>query len=205
MRKNHAHYWRGKEFSKEHKGKIVVSLVGNTRSLGHKHSEELTEKSRIGRKLNGWYKNREATVAKHRASKVGKKRAPFSKEWRQRLGDAERGEKSRFWKGGITPLNMVIRHSLEMRECRKAVFDRDNYTCATCNKKGVYLEAHHIQTFSSHPELRFEVSNGITLCRDCHNKTKWKEESYEEQFRALIMAKEKNFKGKFILCDSTVV
>ena len=87
------------------------------------------------------------------------------------------GEKSSNWKGGITPVNALIRHSLKMKEWRKQVFRRDNYTCQSCgvrngNGKRVYLEAHHINPFAKFPELRFELSNGLTLCRLCHDLTK---------------------------------
>jgi ribosomal protein L33 len=84
-----------------------------------------------------------------------------------------RGERAGQWKGGVTPANVLIRTSCEMRAWRKAVFTRDNYTCQRCGArsapgKPVALRAHHIKLFSTHIELRFEVSNGLTLCYPCH-------------------------------------
>jgi len=79
------------------------------------------------------------------------------------------GEKCHLWKGGITPERTVVRHSLEYKNWRLAVFEKDNYTCQKCgDKKGGNLNAHHIKSFSKHPELRFDVDNGITYCEDCH-------------------------------------
>lgn len=72
------------------------------------------------------------------------------------------------YKGGITPENHIIRNSKEIKYWRKQVFERDNYTCQHCNQKGGVLNAHHIKQFAHFPELRFEVSNGITLCKECH-------------------------------------
>lgn len=77
---------------------------------------------------------------------------------------------------GRTPINKIIRHSLEYRLWREAVFKRDDYTCQWClarcgNGKKVYLHADHILEFSTHPELRFAIDdNGRTLCKDCHYK-----------------------------------
>lgn len=65
--------------------------------------------------------------------------------------------------------------SLEYKLWRKAVFKRDNYTCIWCGIKGSepkgFLNADHIKPFSLYPELRFELSNGRTLCVPCHKKT----------------------------------
>lgn len=60
-----------------------------------------------------------------------------------------------------------------MKEWRKKVFDRDNYTCQMCPtpKRGVKLHADHIKPFTFYPELRFDVNNGRTLCIPCHKKT----------------------------------
>jgi hypothetical protein len=82
-----------------------------------------------------------------------------------------RGEANPSWKGGITPINALIRSSTPMVDWRKAVFKRDDYTCQGCNERGGKLHAHHIKAFSAYPELRFEISNGQTLCYSCHRKT----------------------------------
>ena len=61
--------------------------------------------------------------------------------------------------------------SAEEREWRLAVFVRDNYVCLECGARGGKLSADHIEPWWKRPDLRFELSNGRTLCRDCHRKT----------------------------------
>ena len=80
------------------------------------------------------------------------------------------GENNINWKGGITPINMKIRHSFEINQWRKSVFKRDNYTCQGCKQHGGWLEADHIKPFAKFPELRFDINNGRTLCKPCHSK-----------------------------------
>lgn len=75
------------------------------------------------------------------------------------------------WKGGITPINQKIRSSQVYKAWRKAVFERDDYTCKKCGEKGGYLHADHIKPFSMFIEERFNIDNGRTLCRPCHRKT----------------------------------
>lgn len=83
----------------------------------------------------------------------------------------QRGEKNNFWKGGITPTNTKIRESLEMKEWKRRVLERDNYTCVLCGVSGVKFEVDHIKPFAYFHELRFELSNGRTLCKPCHKST----------------------------------
>lgn len=78
------------------------------------------------------------------------------------------------WNKGIgnkTPISKRLRTSPQFKEWRKAVFERDNYTCQKCKVRGGVLHPHHIKRFSEFPELRFEISNGLTLCVDCHKNT----------------------------------
>lgn len=59
----------------------------------------------------------------------------------------------------------------EMDIWRKAIFHRDNYTCQNCRQIGGQLQADHIKPYCLFPNLRWELSNGRTLCIDCHKKT----------------------------------
>lgn len=115
--------------------------------------------AKLGKKLSEEHK------AKMSASHKGKVR---SKEHQMKLNDSNRGEKSRWWKGGISPANKVIRRSVEYKCWREAVFLRDNWTCKKCKIRGLCLHPHHILNFCQWPDLRFDVDNGITLCKSCH-------------------------------------
>src|SRR3990172_5173629 len=74
-------------------------------------------------------------------------------------------------RGWITPINTLIRNSIKYSNWRKAVFERDDYTCQMCGKSGIKLHADHIKSFAFHKELRFDISNGRTLCVECHKTT----------------------------------
>lgn len=75
------------------------------------------------------------------------------------------------WRGGVTPFNQKLRQSERYQKWRNAVFERDNYTCVWCGQHGGSLNADHILPFAKHPRLRFDVSNGRTLCILCHRQT----------------------------------
>ncbi len=69
--------------------------------------------------------------------------------------------------GGVSTDDMKIRNSPEYRNWRSSVYKRDKYTCQRCGSKG-RLHAHHIKLFSTNPESRFDIDNGITYCIPCH-------------------------------------
>ena len=118
----------------------------NNSFYGRKHKKESLLKAVETRRKNGSY------VAWNRGIKL-----PYQ-VWNKGMGSK-------------TTESKRIRLSKEYIEWREKVFKRDNYTCQDCGKRGGELHPHHIKEFSKFPELRFEVSNGKTLCPNCHKKT----------------------------------
>lgn len=87
------------------------------------------------------------------------------------------GEKHWNWQGGITSENHKIRDSKIYKDWRLKVFQRDRFTCILCGYRSYKprdIRADHIKPFSLFPELRFELSNGRTLCVPCDLKYGWK-------------------------------
>lgn len=101
----------------------------------------------------------------------GKKKQTCSSPCKSRYQAARQaGQKSHLWLGGRTSQNRKLRNSADVAIWRRAVFERDGYRCMQCGYRGNKLTADHISPWSTHPELRFEVSNGRTLCWPCHSK-----------------------------------
>lgn len=145
---------KGKKHSEETKTKLRLARVGRTPSLGKRWKIKDTTKyslSQIGAKNHRW-----GTKA--------------STETRRKMSIARLGHKNPNWKGGVTPRNESERKSTKYKEWRIAVFKRDCWTCVLCKKKGGDINADHIKKFSEYPDLRFDVSNGRTLCIVCHKK-----------------------------------
>lgn len=136
----------GKIMSEESKKKIGLS--NSVRLLGKKQSAELIKK-RVNARAG--YRH--------------------SEETRRKISESQKGNKAPNWKGGVTPIHKAIRRSVEFKLWREAVFSRDNWTCLWCGKRGGELHPDHIKPFSQYPDLRFDIANGRTLCKDCHMKT----------------------------------
>jgi HNH endonuclease len=112
---------------------------------------------------------RHGIQARSTGSEPGHKRNSTD-ECRQKMSDAKRGQfigpDNPNWRGGIQ-LKHPERNRYPAKMWVKAVKDRDGWKCTECASLD-RLHAHHIKRWKDYPELRYEVSNGVTLCHKCH-------------------------------------
>lgn len=82
-----------------------------------------------------------------------------------------RGPRHYNWKGGVATRPSGGRRSPEYWAWQRQVLARDAWTCQCCgyrNPRGWRLNAHHVRPWAEYPALRFDIANGLTLCRSCH-------------------------------------
>lgn len=146
----------------------------------------------------GLYKRTPETLKKMRISHLGKK---WTEEMRRNYikaktgksnngGIKRMGEKNGNW---ISNRTLIIGrhnrdfHDPEYKQWRKNVCNRDDWKCKidTADCKG-RLEVHHILGWKNHPELRYEVNNGITLCHFHHPRKRKDEMKLSPYFKELI-------------------
>lgn len=132
------------------------------------------------RKMSEAGKKRRLSVLARQKISLSQKGKKPSLETRKKMSNAQRKRvmegKHNFWRGGKVshyPELERIRKSQEYKIWRNAVYERDNWTCIWCKKRGGKLNADHIKPFSLFPELRFAIDNGRTLCINCHRKIGW--------------------------------
>ena len=112
-------------------------------------------------------------------------------EYRKMMSESKQrllvGSNNSAYIDGRTPLVERIRHSKKSQEWIISIFRRDKFTCQHCLKQASgKLEAHHIKKFStifSENNIKtfkqamdcqefWDINNGITLCVECHLKTR---------------------------------
>jgi len=187
-------YWKGKHLSEEHKQKISKNSKRVKYWLGKHHSEESKQKmsnSRKGKKHTKKSKEK-MSLAKKGKPRYDLKGKSLSQETKRKISEANRGKNHYKWRSGISSLYEKIRKNFQYRQWRSDVFTRDEFTCQKCGiksgyGKAIYLEVHHIKPMSKILEENniktienaincqelWNINNGITLCKECHNKTKF--------------------------------
>jgi len=129
----------------------------------------------------------------HRYKDGSKSYNRFCKDCGKRISTTSSGKCSDCYKktfvGNGNP-NYKFGHYIGNHHCTKKykkwrsfIYGRDNYTCKMCGKsESGNLNGHHILPQRDFPNLVYEVTNGVTLCRDCHQLTFNKEYDYVSIF-----------------------
>lgn len=133
--------------------------------FGKTHTPEAREKASRAWTPEMRQRQRDRMLGNQRSKGMTYKHTDAAKK---RLSEVHKGSGSPAWKGGVSPLYRRIRASAEFSNWRKAVYERDNYTCQKHLVRGTDLHPHHIFNFADHPSIRFDVDNGITLCAQAH-------------------------------------
>lgn len=153
-----------KHTTKEQRREIMAQKIGKA-STGRKNPKlaewNRKNKPQLGRQFT------QESLQKMSYSRKGKKQTI---ERRIRHSARLQGIPVSEWEGFASDLTKQVTKSIEYQAWRKAVYERDDWTCQHCKKRGPRLHAHHIKPKSRYPELMFDVSNGLTLCEPCHHK-----------------------------------
>lgn len=83
--------------------------------------------------------------------------------------------------------NGKSRRSTKSVQWSLSIRNRDGNKCTKCGTTEK-LHAHHIVPWKDNEELRYELSNGITLCNSCHKKEEpfeiyWKGKKFSEEHK----------------------
>lgn len=173
-------YWRT--------GYYGTGKCGSCRQKGKKLSEEHKKKIAESGRAIQFKRGHTTNVGREPWNKGLKNRYFWSKEARERNKNSphyfSRGEEHPLWKGGVCKPSILIRASSRYGYWREFILKRDNRRCVICKSKK-QIEAHHITRLSKLIETHnieslddaynceelWDISNGETLCRECHKVT----------------------------------
>lgn len=99
-----------------------------------------------------------------------------SSKWMSVLNLKQKKEGHPRWNASISDLDRSKRLNekgvnSKLDIWRNSVYERDDFSCLKCNKKSDGdLNAHHINSWDVNVDCRYDVNNGITMCKSCHVK-----------------------------------
>lgn len=169
-----------KKISESQKGK---KMPLRTKEHCEKIRQSLIEQWRSGkRKPFFGLKYTEKSKQKMRLAKLGKKQSP---EHIQKRANSNRHY--RIKDRSLLKKANEERNDYAHRDWSKNVKKRDNWKCridnCDCNGKVV---AHHILPWRNYPELRYNISNGITLCQFHHPRKRVEEQKLIPFFQKMV-------------------
>lgn len=174
----------GQIFSEEHRRKLSLTHIGKILSLEHKKKlSENNVKYWLGKKrpeVKNWLIPLSKGIYKH------------TKEAKEKISESHSGEKHYRWNYDRETVRRNRRDNLnaDYHLWARMVKKRDKLKCKlddeNCSRK---LEAHHILPWSQFPDVRYDISSGITLCQFHHPRKRMEEQRMIPVFRELVEAK----------------
>jgi predicted transcriptional regulator len=86
---------------------------------------------------------------------------------------------------GILKKRIPEYHTQKYVNWKRAIFVRDNKQCKNCGSVEK-INAHHIIPIRIDKSRFYDISNGITLCEECHKKTYFKENEFINKYVSLV-------------------
>lgn len=165
----------GHPVSEKHREKLRNLMRGNTHWTKIKTPYVMTENRRqqITRCLRGrtpWNTGKKYVLAK-------------------RPGTGMKGPKNPRWISDRSKLSRVgeYRNSPAHRDWSRSVKNRDCWKCRISNGDcSGPVVAHHILPWATFPELRYEITNGITLCHSHHPRKRDDEMRLSPLFQEMV-------------------
>jgi hypothetical protein len=190
FQKGHIGYGRGIPRTEEVKKKISLINKGKPASGGSFKKGHIVTKE-MRNKISSSHKGKKQTEEHKRKISLGNIGKVRTEEWK------EKHRKERHWKWIEDRTQLKTygdseeRRSPIYKNWSKKVKDRDGWKCVINNKdcQGKVI-AHHILSFTTFPELRYELKNGITLCQHHHPRKREDETRLIPLFMGMVGSKE---------------
>ncbi|MCK4815801.1 hypothetical protein KA005_08525 [bacterium] len=161
----------GMKLTAEHKKKISDRTTGDNNPFhGKTHTDE--SKKKISKNNGRW------NLGRHRSNEVKKK-----------ISDAQKGEKSYHWRGGLSFEPYCLKFNTKFKE---SIRDQFNRTCFLCSiteqesmnemrlqgKRAFKLSIHHVN-YNKECLCDDSYCEFVPLCHSCHGKTQGDREYWE--------------------------
>ena len=170
-------YWLGKK-----RPDLSRKLVGRKRTEESKRKISLALKGKPtwNKGIKQWKNKIHPMLGKHHSKES--KRLMSLKRFGKYIG-----ENHPMWKGGLAFRKREDkRNDSAYQEWTRLVKKRDKICQLKDENCGGYLVVHHIKSWRDCPELRYELTNGITLCQAHHPRKRAEEKRLESVFMALM-------------------